>query len=112
MPEHRRLSRVLRRVTNGICRKLGLNALRESWLPSFSSLPLAGEITEGEAGRKDFFKGLLGMKPLAFSRTSPQRQAPGASWPPGTAVLSIRSHALRALRAARITAGNQMSGAV
>ncbi len=38
--------------------ELGLNALRESWLPSFSSLPLAGEITEGEAGCEDFFNSL------------------------------------------------------
>src|SRR5713101_6051095 len=42
-----------------LCLKLGLNALREGWLPSVSSLPLAGEITEGEAGREDFFNGLL-----------------------------------------------------
>lgn len=34
--------------------------LGKRWLPSFSSLPLAGEITEGEAGCEDFFSSLLG----------------------------------------------------
>ena len=37
------------------------NALRQSWLPSFSSLPLAGEITEGGAGCE--FNNLLGYLP-------------------------------------------------
>src|SRR6266851_3704695 len=31
----------------------------KNWLPSFSSLPLAGETTEGEAGCQDFFRSLL-----------------------------------------------------
>jgi hypothetical protein len=38
--------------------KAGLNALFESRLHSFSSLPLAGETTEGEAGGEDFFNRL------------------------------------------------------
>jgi hypothetical protein len=42
--------------------KRGLNTLPESWLPSFSSLPLAGETTEGKAGCEDFFNSLLGEK--------------------------------------------------
>jgi hypothetical protein len=40
--------------------KLSLNTLRESWLPSFSSLPLVGEITEGEVGGEDLLTSLLG----------------------------------------------------
>src|SRR6266851_5291806 len=39
-----------KRGTNGICWSIGPSILRERWLPSFSSLPLAGETTEGEAG--------------------------------------------------------------
>ena len=38
-----------------------VSALRDkNWIPSFSSLPLAGENTEGEAGCEDFFSSLLG----------------------------------------------------
>src|SRR6266851_3558865 len=37
-----------------------VSALRDkNWIPSFSSLPLAGETTEGEAGCEDFFSSLL-----------------------------------------------------
>jgi apolipoprotein N-acyltransferase len=39
----------------------------ESWLPSFSSLPLAAEITEGESGREDL-NGLLKMSPNKWTR--------------------------------------------
>jgi hypothetical protein len=35
------------------------NTLLKSWLPSFSSPPGAGEITEGEAGCEGFFNSLL-----------------------------------------------------
>jgi thiol-disulfide isomerase/thioredoxin len=37
----------------------------KSWLPSFSSLPLAGETTEGEAGCEDFFSSLLPQRIFA-----------------------------------------------
>ena len=44
-----------------------LDTLRESWLPSVSSLPLAGETTEGEAGCEDFFNSLLPDSSSTFS---------------------------------------------
>jgi len=37
------------------------STLHKKGSPSFSSLPLAGEITEGAAGCKDFFSGLLAL---------------------------------------------------
>ena len=44
---------------NGFASTVGLNTLRESWLRSASSLPLAGEITEGEQAVKNFLNSLL-----------------------------------------------------
>ncbi len=49
-------------VNQGIDDQYGLNTLRKSGLPSFSSLtPPAGETTQGEAGCEDFFNSLLGV---------------------------------------------------
>jgi len=39
----------------------GVTTLHENWLLSFSSPPLAGEITEREAGCEDFFGSLLAL---------------------------------------------------
>lgn len=47
---------------------------RESWLPSFSSLPLAGETTEGEAGCEDSFNSLL-VKSVTVHSNITQRPA-------------------------------------
>jgi len=44
---------------------IGFSTLQEDWLLSFSFLPLAAEITEGEAGREDFFS-----SPLVLSNLS------------------------------------------
>jgi hypothetical protein len=38
-----------------------------NWLLSYSSLPLAGETTEGEAGCEDFFSSLLEL--CSFKKT-------------------------------------------
>ena len=40
------------KIINGICWTIGLNTLRKSWLPSFSSLPLGGR-HRGEQGDSD-----------------------------------------------------------
>jgi len=60
------------------CWKIGLNTLHESWLLSFSSLPLAGETTEGEAGREDSFSSVLKESSRSLAE-GPGRPAPGAA---------------------------------
>ena len=51
---------MLRKLTNGLCWKLGLSALREKAGFLASVRPrLRGDITEGDAGCEDFFNSLL-----------------------------------------------------